>query len=82
MVRQIYYLRRERYKNARSCVDDLFEKHHCILKPGNLIAYERSNRNLDDITLKALAKLLNATVETIESEDGHDWRDLRKDYKA
>lgn len=74
MVRKIHYLRREKYKNARACVDDLFQKKQCLIKPGNLIAFERGSRDFDDYTERKLAELFNVSIENLKEEDAKDWR--------
>lgn len=74
MVRKIYYLRRERYKDARECVDDLFKEKRCLIKPGNLIAFERGSRDFDEFTEKKLAELFGCDVKTLKTDDGKSWR--------
>lgn len=80
MVRQIYYLRRNKYKDARECSEDLHRKGNCILPPKTLIAFERSNEELDDITISELSRLFKVSKEELLKEDNKDWRELNVRY--
>nr|WP_263313641.1 hypothetical protein [Mammaliicoccus sp. Marseille-Q6498] len=81
MVRQIYYLRREKYKNSRECVDELFEKKRCVLKPKRLTDFEKGITRLDDIFERKLAELFEVDRETLIKDDGIDWLELRRKFK-
>ena len=78
MVRKAYFIRREKYKNARAAVDDLEKIKRCILKPGTLIAFERGSVDIGTYTTKKLAELYNVTVEELTYEDGQNWKILNR----
>ena len=80
MVRQAFYLRRERYKSSRECVDDFNKKKRCLLSPRDLISFEKGHSRLDDYFERKLAELFQVTQEELIYDDGENWKLLRLRY--
>ena len=74
-MRKAHYLRKEfGYKTGRELADDLYYKHGCIIGPRTLIAYERGNKDIDQMIEKKLAILFHTTVEELRKEDDVKWK--------